>query len=184
MVRTPVEASLLGVDDMTYGEFVSGLEQPTLFNVLKGESLDGHFILELNPAIVFPIIDRLLGGGGAPGQTVLRRPFTEIELRLASRTTELAIAAVRKAWTGLCELVLRTVQVECNPQLASIICFASREAYYQKGRWCGCPDDKARNGRLCGSYSANSRTGRPCCDVGEVTQKQIDRYRAMFGRKT
>ena len=71
-----------------------------------------------------------------------------------------------------------------NNDLASIICFASREKYYQKGRWCGCPDDKARNGSLCGRYSANSRTGRPCCNISEVKQKQIDRYRAMFGRRT
>jgi flagellar motor switch protein FliM len=120
MVRTPVELSLLGVDEMTYGDFVSGLEQPTFLNVLKGESLEGHFIIELNPAIVFPIIDRLLGGGRAPGQTVLRRPFTEIELRLASRTTELATGVLRKAWSGLCELVLRSGQVEC-PQLVPLV---------------------------------------------------------------
>lgn len=69
-----------------------------------------------------------------------------------------------------------------DPQLAAIICFASREAYYQKGRWCACPADTARNGSRCGAFSANSRTGRPCCDVAEVTQRQIDRYRAMFGR--
>jgi hypothetical protein len=69
-----------------------------------------------------------------------------------------------------------------DKDLASIICFASREAYYQKGRWCACPEDKARNGSLCGSYSANSRSGRPCCNVSEVTQKQINRYRGMFGR--
>ena len=69
-----------------------------------------------------------------------------------------------------------------DKDLAAIICFASREAYYQKGRWCACPADKARNGHLCGAYSANSRLGRPCCNVSEVSQKQIDRYRGMFGR--
>jgi len=69
-----------------------------------------------------------------------------------------------------------------DPQLATIICFASREKYYQKGRWCACPSDTSSKGSLCGSFSANSRTGRPCCNVSEVTQNQIDRYRAMFGR--
>ena len=71
-----------------------------------------------------------------------------------------------------------------DKDLAAIICFASREDYSQKGRWCGCPDDTAKDGSLCGRKSANSRTGRPCCNVSEVTQKQINRYRAMFGRRT
>jgi flagellar motor switch protein FliM len=121
MVRSIVECKLISVDQLTYSEFVFSLENPTCFNLLRAEPLDGHIILDLNPSIIFPIIDRLLGGGRAPSQNVPRRPLTEIELRLASRITDLAIAALKNAWGGVCELALRVTQVESNPQLVQIV---------------------------------------------------------------
>jgi len=121
MVRTIVEVKLISVDQLTYSEFVFSLENPTCFNLLKAEPLDGHIILDLNPSIIFPIIDRLLGGGRAQVQNVPRRPLTEIELRLASRITDLAITALRNAWSSVCDLALRVTQVESNPQLVQIV---------------------------------------------------------------
>ncbi len=121
MVRSIVECKLISVDQLTYSEFVFSLENPTCFNLLRAEPLEGHIILDLNPSIIFPIIDRLLGGGRAPSQNVPRRPLTEIELRLASRIIDLAIAALRNAWGGVCDLALRVTQVESNPQLVQIV---------------------------------------------------------------
>ncbi len=63
MLRTIVEVKLSSVDQLTYGEFVFSLENMTCFNVMRAEGLDGHMILDLTPSIIFPIVDRLLGGG-------------------------------------------------------------------------------------------------------------------------
>src|SRR5262245_9492777 len=121
MVRSIVEVKLISVDQLTYSEFVFSLENPTCFNLLKADPLDGHIIMDLNPSIIFPIIDRLLGGGRAPMQNVPRRPLTEIELRLASRITDRAIEALRNAWSGVCDLAPKVTQVESNPQLVQIV---------------------------------------------------------------
>jgi flagellar motor switch protein FliM len=121
MVRSIVEVKLISVDQLTYSEFVFSLENPTCFNLLKADPLDGHIIMDLNPSIIFPIIDRLLGGGRAPMQNVPRRPLTEIELRLASRITDRAIEALRNAWSSVCDLALKVTQVESNPQLVQIV---------------------------------------------------------------
>jgi flagellar motor switch protein FliM len=121
LVRAIVEVKLISVDQLTYSEFVFSLENPTCFNLLKADPLDGHIILDLNPSIIFPIIDRLLGGGRTPAQNVPRRPLTEIELRLVSRITDLAIKALSNAWASVCELKLRVTQVESNPQLVQIV---------------------------------------------------------------
>ncbi|MBI3864350.1 MAG: flagellar motor switch protein FliM [Planctomycetia bacterium] len=122
LVRAIVEVKLISVDQLTYSEFVYSLENPTCFNLLKAEPLDGHIILDLNPSIIFPILDRLLGGGRAPSQSSPpRRPLTEIELRLVARITDLAIKALGNAWANVCELKLRVTQVESNPQLVQIV---------------------------------------------------------------
>ena len=121
LVRSIVEVKLISVDQLTYSEFVYSLENPTCFNLLQADPLDGHIILDLNPSIIFPIIDRLLGGGRAQSQSVPRRPLTEIELNLVSRITDRAIKALSNAWANVCELHLKVTQVESNPQLVQIV---------------------------------------------------------------
>ena len=81
LLRTIVEVKLTSVDQLTYSEFVFSLENPTCFNLLRAEPLEGNLILDINPSILYPIIDRLLGGGKEAGP-LARRPLTEIELRL------------------------------------------------------------------------------------------------------
>ena len=121
MLRSLVEVKLINIDQLTYSEFVCSLENPTCFNLLKSEGLNGHIILDLNPSLVFPIVDRLMGGGREPMHNVPNRPLTEIEIRLALRITELAIKALGKAWSNICTLELVVSQVESNPQLIQIV---------------------------------------------------------------
>ena len=121
MLRSIVEVKLISVDQLTYSEFVFSLENPTCFNLLESAGLNGHIILDLNPSIIFPIVDRLLGGGRETMQDVPNRPLTEIELRLVSRITDLGIKALENSWSNICKLDLRVSQIESNPQLVQIV---------------------------------------------------------------
>jgi flagellar motor switch protein FliM len=121
MLRTIVEVKLISVDQLTYSEFVFSLENPTCFNLIFSEGLGGHFILDINPSIIFPVIDRLLGGGKGPKHGVPARALTEIELRLVKRITDLVIKGLEHAWSNICKLQLRISQVESNPQLVQIV---------------------------------------------------------------
>jgi flagellar motor switch protein FliM len=120
LLRSIVEVKLTSVDQLTYSEFVFSLENPTCFNLLKADPLEGNLILDINPSILYPIIDRLLGGGREMG-ALARRPLTEIELRLVSRITGLFLEELRHAWENVLELKLEVVQVESNPQLVQIV---------------------------------------------------------------
>ena len=120
MLRSMVEVKLTSVDQLTYSEFVFSLENPTCFNLLKAEPLEGNLILDINPSILYPIIDRLLGGG-REASPLARRPLTEIELRLVSRITGLFLEELRHAWENVLDLRLEVVRVESNPQLVQIV---------------------------------------------------------------
>jgi len=120
LLRSMVEVKLTSVDQLTYSEFVFSLENPTCFNLLKAEPLEGNLILDINPSILYPIIDRLLGGGREAGP-IARRPLTEIELRLVSRITNLFLKELTHAWENVLPLDLQVVQVESNPQLVQIV---------------------------------------------------------------
>jgi flagellar motor switch protein FliM len=121
MLRAIVEVKLISVDQLTYSEFVFSLENPTCFNLLYSEGLEGHLILDLNPSIIFPIVDRLLGGGKQSAHEVPQRPLTEIELQLVTRITKQAIQGLENAWSNICNLQLKVTQVESNPQLVQIV---------------------------------------------------------------
>jgi flagellar motor switch protein FliM len=121
MLRTIVEVKLISVDQLTYSEFIFSLENPTCFNLLHSEGLDGNLILDLNPSIIYPIVDRLLGGGKENTHSFPVRPLTEIELKLVGRITGLAIQGLENAWSNICDLGLHVVQVESNPQLVQIV---------------------------------------------------------------
>jgi flagellar motor switch protein FliM len=120
LLRSIVEVKLTSVDQLTYSEFVFSLENPTCFNLLKADPLEGNLILDINPSILYPIIDRLLGGG-REASPLARRPLTEIELRLVSRITDLFLHELRHAWENVIDLKLEVVQVESNPQLVQIV---------------------------------------------------------------
>jgi flagellar motor switch protein FliM len=120
LLRTIVELKLTSVDQLTYSEFVFSLENPTCFNLINAPPLEGQLILDINLSLLFPIIDRLLGGGSDPGN-VVRRPLTEIELRLVSRITDLFCAEMKHAWENVLDLNLAIDRVESNPQLVQIV---------------------------------------------------------------
>ena len=120
MLRTIVEVKLTSVDQLTYSEFIFSLDNPTCFNLLRAEPLEGNLILDINPSILYPMIDRMLGGGREPASPT-RRPLTEIELRLVARITNLFLEEMKHAWENVLELDLKVVQVESNPQLIQIV---------------------------------------------------------------
>ncbi len=120
MLRSMVEVKLTSVDQLTYSEFIFSLENPTCFNLLKAPPLEGNIILDINPAVLYPIIDRLLGGGREVGPTA-RRPLTEIELLLVKRVTNLFLRELKKAWANVVDLEPEVERVESNPQLVAIV---------------------------------------------------------------
>jgi len=120
LLRTIVEVKLTSVDQLTYSEFVFSLENPTCFNLINAPPLEGQLILDINPSLLFPIIDRLLGGS-ADASNPARRPLTEIELRLTSRITSLFLAELKAAWSNVIALEPEIDNVESNPQLVQIV---------------------------------------------------------------
>lgn len=122
ILRNICEVKLNTVDQLTYSEFVFSLEDPTCFILVDSMGLAGKIILDLNPCIVFPIVDRLLGGSReGQGKGPVQRPLTQIEVQVATRVTDLILEALSNSWSDICDLQLKVVQIESNPQLVQIV---------------------------------------------------------------
>jgi flagellar motor switch protein FliM len=120
MLRSIIEIRLISVDQLTYSEFVYSLEIPTCFNLLKPLPLEGNWVLDISPSLLYPIIDRMLGGA-VSSEALPKRPLSEIELRLAARITNVFLKELRAAWSNVIEMDLEVERVESNPQLVQIV---------------------------------------------------------------
>ncbi|MSR58591.1 MAG: hypothetical protein EXS05_13215 [Planctomycetaceae bacterium] len=116
LIRGEVAVTLIGSERSTCGDFALRLESPTCLHRLEGSGLLGSLLLDLSPSIVFPLADRLLGGGGAIPLFLPQRSLTEIELRLLARIVDVALASLQAAWSAVCPLKLHVAQVVNSSQ--------------------------------------------------------------------
>ena len=119
-LRTIIEVSVAHIEQLTYSEFIHSLPNPTCFNLLKAEQLEGQLCLEISPLIIYPIIDRLLGGSNAD-LFIPQRPLTQIEQRLVQRITDRATHHLSEAWSNLTPVTFKVDDFESNPQLVQIV---------------------------------------------------------------
>jgi len=119
-LRTIVEVRVATCEQMTYGEFINGLPNPTSFKLIQADDLEGQMCLEISPLIIYPIIDRLLGGT-SQDLFIPQRPMTQIETRLISNVTDRGLIALSEAWEGVRKLAFTVAATESNPQLVQIV---------------------------------------------------------------
>jgi len=119
-LRTIVEVKVASCEQMTYSEFIAGLPNPTSFNLLEAEPLEGQICLEISPLIIYPIIDRLLGGTNTE-LFIPQRPLTMIENRLIHKILDRAVDGLREAWESIRHLSFSVTGGESNPQLVQIV---------------------------------------------------------------
>lgn len=119
-MRTIVEVRVATCEQMTYGEFIGALPNPTSFNLVQSNVLEGQMCLEISPLIIYPIIDRLLGGTNQD-LFIPQRPMTPIEQRLISNVITRGLSALGEAWESVRPMKFDVVAQESNPQLVQIV---------------------------------------------------------------
>ncbi len=119
IMRSIVEITLHSVDQMTYGEFLMSLPNPTSFNVFSIKPLEGSGILEVNPSIAFPMIDRLLGGKGDPFDG--NREFSDIELSLFETILRVMMGTLKESWGPVTDLYPTVESKESSPNVIQIV---------------------------------------------------------------
>ena len=120
LLRTIIDVRVVGVEQLTYSEFVHSLPNPTCFAIVQAPPLEGQMCLEMSPLIVYPIIDRLLGGNNNE-VFIPQRPLTSIEWRLINRSHLHALEHLSEVWRNLVDARFEIVGTESNPQLVHIV---------------------------------------------------------------
>ena len=119
IMRSIVEIQLHSVDQMTYGEFLMSLPNPTSFNVFSIKPLEGSGVVEINPSIAFPMLDRLLGGKGEPFDA--NREFSDIELSLFETILRVTMSTLKEAWGPVMDVFPVVESKESSPNIVQIV---------------------------------------------------------------
>jgi len=117
-LRSMVHLHVASVDQLTYEEFIRSIPTPTTLAVIDMEPLKGRVALEIDPAITFSIIERLLGGSGEGTKT--QHELTDIEASIMEDIFVILMENMRKAWTKVVDLCPRLAQIDTNPQFAQV----------------------------------------------------------------
>lgn len=106
------------VDQNTYAEFIRSISNPSVICPFTVSPLPGTCVLDINPVIAFPMIDKLMGGPGAALQQV--RPLTEIETAVMQGVLRGTLQAYAEAWKNISDLSITPGPIETNPMFVQV----------------------------------------------------------------
>jgi len=101
-------------------DFMSGLPNPSLMNIYKFKPLRGKGIVLFDSTFVYDLVDYYFGGSTQFFAQKDKTDFTATEMRVMELVTKKLVANLIHAWEPIINLDVTKVNVETNPQLASI----------------------------------------------------------------
>lgn len=116
-----VEVSLDQVSTVRFGDYMNSIPLPAMLTVFKAEEWDNHGLLVTDSALIYSIVDVLLGGRkGTPAIRVEGRPYTTIETKLVEKMVQVTMSDMSSAFDPLSPVSFTLERMETNPRFATI----------------------------------------------------------------
>ena len=117
-LRTFVEIEVVSVDQLTYSEFIMSISNPSCIHLFRMDPIEVTAIFEMNPALVFFIIDRLFGGLGKSSEH--SRELTPIEQNVILSIVSRGLENLADAWKHMGDFSPKITGYETNPMFVQI----------------------------------------------------------------
>jgi len=116
-----VEVSMESISSVRFGDYLNSIPLPAILSVIKAEEWENYGLLTVDSALIYSMIDVLLGGRRVGGNIrVEGRPYTTIEMALARRMIEVILDDTHKAFEPLTPVHFKVERLETNPRFAAI----------------------------------------------------------------
>lgn len=116
-----VEVSLDAITSARFGDYLNSIPLPAMLGVFKAEEWDNYGLMTVDSALIYSIVDVLLGGRrGTVAMRVEGRPYTTIERNLVQRMIHVVLADLSAAFDPLSPVTFRFERLETNPRFAAI----------------------------------------------------------------
>lgn len=118
-LRKNVQVSVTSSETVTFSEFTNALSNPVILGIVDFQPLGGTIIVELATNLGFAMIDRMLGGQGAPLEKT--RDFSEIEMTILEKLIIICMQLMREPWKNVLDINPVMERIETNAQFAQVI---------------------------------------------------------------
>ena len=116
-----VEVSLDSITSARFGDYLNSIPLPAMLTVFKAEEWDNFGLMTVDSALIYSIVDVLLGGRrGTAAMRIEGRPYTTIERNLVERMLHVVLADLSAAFDPLSPVTFRFERLETNPRFATI----------------------------------------------------------------
>jgi len=116
-----VEVALDSISSVRFGDYLNSIPLPAILSVIKAEEWDNYGLLTVDSALIYSMIDVLLGGRRVGGAIRIEgRPYTTIEMALARRMIEVILEDTHRAFEPVTDVNFRVERLETNPRFAAI----------------------------------------------------------------
>ena len=120
-LRAYVAVNIVSVEQLSFAEFSRSLPSPTCLLNLGMVGFDNSALMELNPSMLFPVLELILGGSNAT-PTKIDREISEIERAILDGFFRILIKDLKDAWRMVpAALDFRIDGFETDPQLLQIL---------------------------------------------------------------
>jgi len=117
-LRTLVEINMVSVDQLTYQEVIMSISSPSCIYIFQMEPLEGSALFEINPSLIFIMLDRLFGGRGRAVDA--NRELTDIERTVITKIIERALSDLKEVWENVGIFSPKIENYETNPQFVQV----------------------------------------------------------------
>jgi flagellar motor switch protein FliM len=116
-----VEVSLDQISSVRFGDYLNSIPLPAMLAVFKAEEWDNFGLMTIDSAMIYSIVDVLLGGRrGTAAMRIEGRPYTTIERNLVERMVHVVLSDLSAAFDPLSPVTFRFDRLETNPRFATI----------------------------------------------------------------
>ncbi len=116
-----VEVSIDNILSLRFGDYLNSIPLPAMLAVFKAEEWDNYGLMVIDSAMIYSIVDVLLGGRrGTAAMRIEGRPYTTIERNLVERLIQVVLMDLSASFDPLCPVTFRFERLEVNPRFATI----------------------------------------------------------------
>jgi flagellar motor switch protein FliM len=116
-----VEVSIDNILSLRFGDYLNSIPLPAMLAVFKAEEWDNYGLMVVDSAMIYSIVDVLLGGRrGTAAMRIEGRPYTTIERTLVERLIHVVLTDLSASFDPLCPVTFRYERLEVNPRFATI----------------------------------------------------------------
>jgi flagellar motor switch protein FliM len=119
-LRSYASLNLVSLEQISYSEFLEGLSSPTCIAYIGLQPYDGTAVMELNPNLMFGLLELLLGGNGK-SKVNIKRKITEIEKNLVQTLMRVVLHDLSEAWKSVTDINFSVQSLASEPQMLHVL---------------------------------------------------------------